>query len=848
MKQDVHKCIRKFVDGFRSNSTTIRNKDEFLELIKSAKTPKDFHTAAFAYLQFVVPELSKNPNTPEECPDDTAHQKPLQTEGLTDEIEQCDETVKILMHLSFLWNANTLEAARRHAHVILDILLKELDCNDDSNDNGNLFCLSSPSPRTQKHQHIHCADSLPFQFYRSLLSTVVPLTFRLLDKDVSRILQQDHSNYDPAFAYEAANILRNNNLYAPAALLYEKTLASKSVSNVFPLNTRLDAYNGWGLCKLRQRYVTDARKIYSNALAMTKEELRGKDSTPCTDDDIVEKLDDAARGAMAYIYWNLAYVLILLAEYNEFKPQRAKSHKKEALRYLEYALKLAPGQKDIFYASASVCRDLGKYDDACAHYRKYYEANEEANEDDSCAWPAYLDTRYEQLLSYPDPKQIPPDLYADIRKCQTGFCNQYHRTSSRLHSLPSISLCSEDNADLAETIHSCIALGEQLNETKLGDCLLKIYFCTRQIRSLLRYHIPLDLSSSVKVPPIAYYTTLPNADYLLKKSALESETEENQWPDAPKNSRNRLTMMHTSYMNDPNEGNALIKSLSTTLVESKIQNCLFIGSNHETFRRKLLDQKFVFLKSFTRLVDQLNMWSTYASDRSSGSDSNGCCICIAPQTFLKMQSASSGDPNIGGVSKYSTTKVQDDFNLYHVAYIKEIKHTGKDGIKRVSTHLEVDIPQGSRRRKLLDKHYTTLLRLFRELNQILDAESNLKTHNSLTAIWEVLGVSLSLVDFLFKDADYAAEKELRLVLTRPIRNNPNPDEIRKTDTKPPKLFVMPPYQIYVSRIILGPKVSNPDSWIPHLQLQLAEMWESWSESDGPPPVPKVRKSAISYRD
>ena len=58
----------------------------------------------------------------------------------------------------------------------------------------------------------------------------------------------------------------------------------------------------------------------------------------------------------------------------------------------------------------------------------------------------------------------------------------------------------------------------------------------------------------------------------------------------------------------------------------------------------------------------------------------------------------------------------------------------------------------------------------------------------------------------------------------------------------------PYHQVFVDQIILGPKVNQPDNWIPHLQFELAKMWEKWPAKNGEKRVPSVRKSSINYRD
>jgi hypothetical protein len=219
------------------------------------------------------------------------------------------------------------------------------------------------------------------------------------------------------------------------------------------------------------------------------------------------------------------------------------------------------------------------------------------------------------------------------------------------------------------------------------------------------------------------------------------------------------------------------------------------------------------------------MWTTYASDRSTSSDSNGCCICTAPETFVMMLDT----PQKSTDSK-QLVKNQDDFHLYRIAYLSD----GQLDVPGDRNHQANNISE-------IQMHYDNLKALFEELNELLDKENTI----SMSHIWAGLSRSLAFIAFLFKDASYSAEKELRLIITR---DRDNRQQIQLTEGQPPKLFIMPPHQIFVDQIILGPKLTSQDQWIPYLQYKLADMWESWPASQGEPRTPKVRKSKISYRD
>ena len=830
MKQTVRKQIKKLADFSYPGLKTINGEDDFVELIKKAKTAEDYDKAALSYLKFIVespehkPFIKIYPDMPELS---LAYYICQHTNLLTEysylSIMRIDELLfgaaKIFFQFSLLWNASTLKEARQYARMILDILLADMK----SKYSYRLFRGSS---------------------YRRLLTTTIILVFQLLGKEALTIMHRELTNPIPTFAYQTATILWKNDLYAPAALLYKQAIESKC--DVHPLADEelLDAYNCWGLCEIEQMHLMRANEIYSDAIA---------------------HYGDGNSKNLAYIYSNMAYVLGLMADRSEDKPTKSARYRKQAVDNINKALSFLPEDQNSLYTKATLFYDQGNFAEACKGYKELADPHTDGDRITKFhALRDHLSTSFEiNLLNSQNNCYFVSET--DMQEYLLNYLERYIWIKSRLTILETTSEAEQEIAR-AEEIISCYQLVMGLKEPDLGMCLLKIYFCAQRIRGLLQYNIPLEDWNCGTQLPIAYYTTLGNAKYLLKKTPAQIEEsapdapkedkspdapKEDNWPDAPKQAANRLTMMHVHYMNDPNEGNTLIKALSTHLREGDKKNYLFIGSTYKTFRRKVLDKKYVFLKSFTRLVDQLNMWSAYASDRSSGSDSNGLCICVNPQTFLKMQNPPKEDNRNSNSDSKRANKIQDDYNLYRVAYIQEKKVLDKEGVWKTCAELVVDMPENQL--KQLTTFYNALLDLFVELNEILASDKKLQTHESLTKIWDCLSTSLSFISFLFKDASYEQEQELRLVLTRPIRNNPNPSEIRKTPydpnnpNEPQKLFVMPPHQIFVEKIILGPKVPNPDTWIPQLQHQLAEMWENWPITDEDPPTPKVRKSSISYR-
>lgn len=328
--------------------------------------------------------------------------------------------------------------------------------------------------------------------------------------------------------------------------------------------------------------------------------------------------------------------------------------------------------------------------------------------------------------------------------------------------------------------------------------------------------------------PIAYYTTLDNAAYLFQKVYQPPESPRPRpvtAEDPQKEAKNCLTMMHAYYMNDPNEGLTLLTELSQAIDDQgDTPNLLFRRMPPMLFREQLYDRQFVFLKSFTNVVDQLNMWSMYASDRTEGSDSNGCCVRIAPETFQLMQEMP--EPVSAKKAAMEQPEKKDDYQLYEVAYIRSGEIIG------------------AKENRKLTLYYDRLKKLFVLLNDLLHSCRPV-SQQDMDILHGQLQKALAPIVFLFKDDSYRAEQERRIIVTR---SRDELDKISTTAQNPPKLFINPYHQVYAEEIILGPKVEDPDHYIPHLQYELAKMWSSWPREQFGDRVPKVRKSSIHYRD
>lgn len=332
--------------------------------------------------------------------------------------------------------------------------------------------------------------------------------------------------------------------------------------------------------------------------------------------------------------------------------------------------------------------------------------------------------------------------------------------------------------------------------------------------------------------PIAYYTTLRTVQFLFKPMYQPdpacAPTAEAP-ADAGKEGKNCLTMMHAMYMNDPNEGLTLLQALQDGIDAGEGRDVLFGGMPAADFRQELYDQNYIFLKAFTNRVDLLDMWAMYASDRQSGKDSNGCCVCIAPETFSRAKEDAEKEKAGGGDAKaeLSIAGGNDDFNLYRVVYLNE--------------HGEIDKARNPKLPESVPPCYACLKALTVELNDTLrEIQDETVRERAVEAARRFLQASLRKLTFLFKEDAYFLEEELRLLVSRPVRDDA---QVAKLPTDPPKLCFYPFFRVYIEKLILGPKVEAPDNWIPYFQRELNKM-----RYNGVPQQVVVRKSRIHYRD
>ena len=204
-----------------------------------------------------------------------------------------------------------------------------------------------------------------------------------------------------------------------------------------------------------------------------------------------------------------------------------------------------------------------------------------------------------------------------------------------------------------------------------------------------------ELNAEGDAAEIAYYTSAEVFSYMLPEKCTEEDDTADRL--------GKLTVMHLSYMNDPNEGKTLQKAI--------------YGPSYGALQkgRKPLDVPFVFVKCFSPRIDYLPMWEMY------GDHARGCCLVIDWET-----------------SKWMEEEAEPV--LYHVCYLR------KQGNSYV----------------VLNEDNEKLSRSCRAINSQLQ-----ELHNVAEEIAEqdrrYLDDVLGKVLYLFKDSSYSYEQELRVI-------------------------------------------------------------------------------------
>ncbi len=290
----------------------------------------------------------------------------------------------------------------------------------------------------------------------------------------------------------------------------------------------------------------------------------------------------------------------------------------------------------------------------------------------------------------------------------------------------------------------------------------------------------MEIRHETKIRDISKYDFLYYTNGENLRLLLEDETEEH--------CHYRLPIFHASHMNDPQEGRILQDILGRARFPRGENG--EAGDSRESYR-----ENYVFLKSFfcyrkekgrTHVKEFLPMWVQY------GEDAEGCCVVLNNKTFGKT-------------------------NLRKVVYLSD---EGRCDDEKIQGFLDGFIGT-----------YRRLQELCGEIGQAAGAECLQRTESLMEMI-------ISQISYLFKHDSYRHENEVRLIVNR---TEGNLEDVEVVPGRTPKVFIYSDKPTYVDEIIFGPKMDNPDDYVPFIHKQSGRMWKGTDNRI------KVTHSTILYR-
>ena len=251
----------------------------------------------------------------------------------------------------------------------------------------------------------------------------------------------------------------------------------------------------------------------------------------------------------------------------------------------------------------------------------------------------------------------------------------------------------------------------------------------------------------------------------------------------------RLRISNIAYLNDPSEGNVLLKLLKNS-AKSNAVNMLLNDEHVE--ENKLVEVPFskVFIGSFSTAKNKLPMWTLY------GDDSKGCCLVFDDYFFDKKNELIESKSNVDDKSISSQELI-----LYRVKYL--------------------DIEN-------LDDSDSIVGRI-KKIAATLDVLEELITKYESVREWVM--ALLDEIRFLFKDSDYDYENEVRIIIH--AENSEIQVDDGQNELNIPRLYVDLQRKLIYKEIILGSKIDKPNAVAPFLLHSGM--------------VKKVTKSGINYQ-
>lgn len=646
-----------------------------------------------------------------------------------------------------------------------------------------------------KHYEIekeYTGDSIYILLWYAQIFTFVTL---IENKQMNELLNKDSSSIVINEGVYYLSNLFSNKCWNKNKLNQGIEFAKISTNALNP-EVKQDSYNLIGLCAIESgnyQLAYDAYFTWINRKS-TKEVSYIVSSNEMFESEW--RLTDLGKKREANMRSNYAYVCASIYQTMEKDDIRWKAFYNIAIKEIDISQKLDPIFPGYYCTKGTILSDNEEYENSLLEYQKYAKltVNNNGNKEN------YISALRQCMITNIDiMTQIIINnkyKYSFDRETNAAFVRVLDSIEKYADSITKHDIKDGEEFEQWLSFSKLFSLHKYFlaikADSKLEYLLLLIYSFSKRMVSNLSRH---DYSNSKyytrnsviddsfeeetrKANPIAYYTSFSTAKHLFNKTVKTDSEGKNQ------EEKNCFTIMHAKYMNDPNEGLRLLESL---FFENQIDS--------KKFRQEIYNNHFIFFKSFTESIDSLIMWNRYG--RSSGGDSDGCCLKIDPRTFESIL------VDEGKQQNKQIEQSDDDYNLYRIVYIS------KNGVIEDNNNKGI--------RKCVKDDYDFLICLIKDLSEVIKNIDD----NTKNEIFSFLQHCFRFLIFLFKDDDYSHEKESRIII---MRSRKNTKTIKIVSDDPPLLCIQPFFQVYVNEVIIGPNCNNSEKWEPYIQLRLEEMW------------------------
>ena len=265
----------------------------------------------------------------------------------------------------------------------------------------------------------------------------------------------------------------------------------------------------------------------------------------------------------------------------------------------------------------------------------------------------------------------------------------------------------------------------------------------------------------------------------------------------------RSRLNNVGYMNDPEEGKILDKSVGLTSINYSSDIDIVSSSSW-------------FLMSLTEAIDELPMWSQY------GENAEGVCLELRPDSFSELTSINDIEwfkqkvETLSDIEKETSNDEEVPSSANTKDYLYRICYLDENKLKK--SEINISRAHNSKLKKeigAIDKVKFSL----EQIKKIIASFNNEKQINvkQKEELFYELDNLLEEIRYLFKSSGYHHEKEIRLLKYEELKPTNKKIKIQKMSPTA-KVYIERDTSIQIKKIIFGPKFNNPENVTPLVHL------------------------------